>query len=162
MRLLKLALLSFLVFFGLITAMSLLIPAHVRISKAINIAGRSNRILSLVNDSSQWGLWHPAFQMPHIDSLLQHHQITITPLVKTDSLVRVNWLQAGKPPVQNSWQVHRFAASDSITLQWYMDFRLQWYPWEKFSSLFFEKTYGLMMERGLQNLKKQVEGTVEH
>ena len=161
MRLLKLALLSFLVFFGLITAMSLLIPAHVRISKAINMPDSTRRIFSLINDSSKWRLWHPAFQIPQIDSLLQQHQITIIPLVSTDSLVTVNWQQAGKPPVQNSWQVHRFAASDSITLQWYMDFRLKWYPWEKFSSLFYEKTYGLMMEQGLQNIKNQVERKVE-
>jgi hypothetical protein len=35
-----------------------------------------------------------------------------------------------------------------------MDFRLRWYPWEKFSSLLFEKSYGLTMEKGLNNIKK--------
>jgi hypothetical protein len=40
-----------------------------------------------------------------------------------------------------------------------MDFRLSWYPWEKFSSLFYEKTYGAMMERGLNDLKKRLETT---
>jgi hypothetical protein len=37
-----------------------------------------------------------------------------------------------------------------------MDFRLSWYPWEKFSSLFYEKTYGTMMETGLLNFKKRL------
>jgi hypothetical protein len=37
-----------------------------------------------------------------------------------------------------------------------MDFQLAWYPWQKFSSLFYERTYGAMMERGLANFKKQL------
>jgi hypothetical protein len=38
-----------------------------------------------------------------------------------------------------------------------MDFRLRWYPWEKFSSLLLEKRYGPMLENGLDNLKKLME-----
>jgi hypothetical protein len=38
-----------------------------------------------------------------------------------------------------------------------MDFRLRWYPWEKFSSLLFEKQYGTQMEAGLESLKQLAE-----
>jgi hypothetical protein len=34
-----------------------------------------------------------------------------------------------------------------------MDFQLGWYPWQKFSSLFYENTYGNMMQDGLARLK---------
>ena len=152
MRLIKLALISFFVFFAIVTAISLLIPSHVRISKAINISHTSDSLYSLIANRSQWRRWHPAFKLKNIDSLLQVHEITITPVVNTDSLVTVHWQQAGKNPVVNSWQIHRFSASDSAALQWYMDFQLPWYPWQKFSSLFYEKTYGTMMTRGLNNI----------
>jgi len=42
-------------------------------------------------------------------------------------------------------------------VQWWMDFKLRWYPWEKFSSLFFENIYGAQMEKGLDNLKRLAE-----
>lgn len=156
MRLIKLAFLSLVVFFGIITAMSLLIPSQVRISRAINLS-TGDSVLFLVSNMDQWPRWHPAFQIQNAAKLLQQHKILITPLLKTDSLVRMQWRQTDRSPVENSWQLHRFAASDSITLQWYMDFKLQWYPWQKFSSLFYEKTYGTMMEQGLQNLKGLVQ-----
>ncbi|HUQ97447.1 MAG TPA: hypothetical protein VM010_07270 [Chitinophagaceae bacterium] len=157
MRIIKLAFLSFLVFFGLILGMSLLIPSHIRISKAINISQKKDSIFFLIANRDQWPRWHPAFQVPNSDSLLKQNKISITQSVRTDSLITVNWQQQGKAPVRNSWQLHRVAAADSVTLQWYMDFQLPWYPWQKFSSLFYEKTYGTMMEQGLQQIKNNVE-----
>jgi hypothetical protein len=38
-----------------------------------------------------------------------------------------------------------------------MDFHLKWYPWKKFSSLFFENTYGVMMQEGLENMRNLTE-----
>jgi len=65
--------------------------------------------------------------------------------------------QLGKPEVINGWKIYRYSNMDSLTLQWYMDFHLKWYPWKKFGSLFFENTYGVMMEQGLNNVKTLTE-----
>ena len=154
MRLLKLALISFIVFFGIITAMSLAIPSNIRISKAINVKGDATTIFPLITDRQAWPRWHPAFKGGNIDSLLQQNKITLTPLLSNDSVVTVQWQQEGNRPVINGWQLHQFAGADSSTLQWYMDLSLPWYPWHKFGSLFYEKTYGVMMEEGLSNLKE--------
>lgn len=156
MRLIKLAFLSFIIFFAIITAMSLLIPSQVRISRAINL-GTTDSVLFLLTKPDQWSRWHPAFQVKDAAALLQQHKISITPLFKTDSVITMQWQQAHKTPVLNSWQIHHVASSDSVTLQWYMDFRLRWYPWQKFSSLFYENTYGTMMEQGLHNIKNIVQ-----
>lgn len=153
MRLIKLAFISFVVLFAIITAMSLLIPSHVRISRAVNLKS-GTPVFNLISDQSKWKLWHPAFQSSHRDSLLQLHQIHIQPVSETDTLITMNWRQAGKAPVLNSWALHSLAATDSVALQWYMDFHLPWYPWQKFGSLLYEKTYGSLMEQGLQNIKK--------
>jgi len=45
---------------------------------------------------------------------------------------------------------------NTVTVQWYMDFKLRWYPWEKFSSLLLEKRYGPVMEQGLAKLKESI------
>lgn len=153
MRLIKLAIISFVVFFVIITAMSLAIPSHVRISKAINVKADAKDIFPLITDRQAWPQWHPAFKGGDINQLLQQNKITITPLTTNDSVVTVQWQQEGNRPVLNGWQLHQFAGGDSSTLQWYMDFNLPWYPWHKFGSLFYEKTYGVMMEEGLANLK---------
>jgi hypothetical protein len=67
-------------------------------------------------------------------------------------------LMSGSKKIISGWKVISYAQPGSTTLQWYMDFKLRWYPWEKFSSLLFEKSYGLKMEQGLNNIKKLVEG----
>ena len=157
MRLIKLALISFVVFFGIITVMSLAIPSQIRISKAINVKAGTNEIFPLIKDQQTWPQWHPAFKEGNINQLLQENKITLTPLVANDTLVTVQWQQEGNRPVINGWHMHEFAGADSSTLQWYMDFNLPWYPWHKFGSLFYEKTYGVMMEEGLQNLKEKVQ-----
>ena len=55
------------------------------------------------------------------------------------------------------WQIFPAATPNTTTIQWYMNFKLRWYPWEKFSSLLLEKRYGPMMEKGLSVLKKFAE-----
>ena len=154
MRLIKLAILSFIVLFLIITAMSLLIPSHVRISRAINLKSKEDSVRLWVRDTEQWQRWHPAFQGANATKTLAENKISITQVTDSDSLVQLRWQQQGRRPVLNSWQIHRYSYTDSVTLQWYMDFHLQWYPWQKFSSLFYEGTYGKMMETGLMNLKE--------
>ena len=160
MRVIKLALLSFVFFFGLITVMSLFIPAHVRISRAINIA-TADSVLYLVATHNQWPRWHPLFKNSNAPGLLQKYNFTLNTIEASDSTVRVAWMQPGKAPILNGWQLYRFSTSDSLALHWYMDFRIKWYPWQKFSSLFYESTYGPLMEQGLKNIKTVVQARKE-
>lgn len=157
MQLIKLAFLSFVILFLIITAMSLLIPGHVRISRAINLKTEEDSVRLWVRDTAQWQRWHPAFRDANTTHKLSENRTTITPVTENDTLVQVRWQQQGRRPVLNSWQIHRYAFTDSVTLQWYMDFHLQWYPWQKFSSLFYEGTYGKMMESGLENIRKMTD-----
>jgi hypothetical protein len=149
-RLIKLALISIIFLFLVVTAISLLIPSHIRISKAINLHGEKDSIFALIVDTTRWKEWHPAF-IPN-DSL-NFPSIQIVPIVRNDSEVVMNLQQNRKQKVVNGWKIYQHKGVDSLTLQWYMDFQLKWYPWKKFGSLFFENTYGVMMEQGLGNIK---------
>lgn len=152
MRAIKLALLSVIFLFLLITAISLLIPSNIRISKAINIHGQKDSIFKLIGDTSNWKQWHPAF-IPH-HSAPEFQAIQIVSRSQSASELVMHLKQGNKPKVINGWKIYTHHQVDSLTLQWYMDFRLQWYPWKKFGSLFYENTYGVMMEQGLENLKR--------
>jgi hypothetical protein len=154
-RLIKLGLISAVFLFLVATAISLMIPSHIRISKAINIKGEEDSIFSLVKDESRWREWHPAF-MPN-PSAKKFPPILIVSKIQNDSQLVMQMKQGDKKPVTSTWQIYHHQSTDSLTLQWYMDFRLSWYPWQKFGSLFYENTYGAMMEQGLSNIKTRSE-----
>ena len=160
MRIIKLALISFAFFFFLLTAISLLVPSHVRISKAINIGTNKATIFSQIKDTAQWKVWHPGFQQNNQQATAQRPVVTTTE--QNDSLIIMNLNSDNRKTMVNGFQLYNYASTDSLTLQWYMDFHLKWYPWQKFGSLFYEDTYGKMMEQGLSNLKQLSEGSREN
>ena len=151
MRFIKLAVISFVFLFLLITGISLFIPADIRVSKAINIKAEKDSLFALIADTGQWYRWHPAYRQTHTNTSLK--RITITPLITNDSLIVMQLNFPGKKSINSSWQVYNLR-NDSLTLQWYLDFNLTWYPWQKFSSLLYEERYGIMMQNGLRNLKE--------
>jgi hypothetical protein len=54
--------------------------------------------------------------------------------------------------------VFRLIENGSVTtVQWYFDFVFRWYPWEKFSSIVYDKQLGPAMEKSLNNLKDLIE-----
>jgi len=165
MRIIKLAILSFLFLFLLVTIISLFIPGHIRISKAANIVADDTVVYTHIKDLSGWKQWHPALKsVPENEiQILKDSSISIRGTTiriaerKKDELVTEMKTANGRP-ILSGFKIIRHQQGDSATLQWYMDFKLRWYPWEKFRSLFYENIYGLQMEQGLSNLKELSEG----
>ena len=159
MRLTKLAILSFVFLFLLVTIISLFIPANIRISKATNIAAGDTVVYSSISNLSNWKNWHPALKgiseseiKTLSDSSIAVKGTTISIKQRTgDEIITTMMVDNGRP-VESGFKTIRHQG-DSSTLQWYMDFKLRWYPWEKFRSLFYENIYGVQMEQGLSNLK---------
>ncbi len=150
MKIIKLALISFIIFFGIATAFSLMIPSHIRLSKAVNVKNAPDSVLSLIKDTGRWKEWWPAIGA-------KANNIRIQQLRQNNSEVVLQLQQENRRPFVSGWQVHPLPSTDSLALQWYMDFNLSWYPWQKFSTLFYESTYGRMMQQGLGNIKHIVE-----
>ncbi|HPG10461.1 MAG TPA: SRPBCC family protein [Chitinophagaceae bacterium] len=165
-RIAKLGIISIVLFFCLITIISLFIPSRIRISKAINLAAQNDSILNPVRDIEAWKKWYPGFDTIPVISLEKNGEQIIKAKVPgaeivlneyNDSIVNASFIADNKRPVQQTWRRITYPAADSITLQWYTEFKLRWYPWEKFSSLMFEGRYGGQMEKGLENLKKLIQ-----
>ena len=164
MRVVKLGIISIIVFSLLITAISLFFPSHVRISKAIDITTGKDSLMTQIADPTNWKNWYPgADTLPLLfiegkakgietDSL---QGLVITEV--NDSLVLARNVGPGSKKAVSGWNIFPGRIPNSFTVQWYMDFHLRWYPWEKFSSLLLEKRYGAMMEQGLSRLKTMLE-----
>ena len=165
MRFIKLALLSFIILFLLITGISLLIPSHVRISKAINIRADKDSIMAQIRNPVRWKSWYPGidttkllYKAGEVKGVILDDKDTLHPvyLEITKELpdeITAQFITSKMRPVVNGWKTIMYSTTDSVTVQWYMDFHLRWYPWEKFRSLLLEGAYGLKMEKGLTNLR---------
>jgi len=160
---------SLLFLFLLVTGISLFIPSQVRISRATNIKASSSQLWEQIDDFRKWHNWNPFFidlakdSTTYVDSIdgkpkLMEVKGTVVKWKEVKADERIATMQKGnKQPLINGWKSIEQPGGDSTTLQWYMDFNLRWYPWEKFASLLFEKSYGVRMEEGLNNLKKTAE-----
>jgi hypothetical protein len=170
-RIIKLGIISIIFFAFLITGISLFFPSHIRLSKAINISSTPAKVWEQVDNIRNWNDWNPLMsgttgkKTSYIDTangIWNHVRIEQTDIymISKSGNEHTAGMQSGnRRPVINGWVCigNPRNASDSITVQWYMDFHLHWYPWEKFGSLTLEKNYGPAMEEGLARMKAMLE-----
>lgn len=164
MRVLRFALLSFLLLFLLVTGISLLFPAQVRVSRAIDIHAPASLIHAQLSQPAQWKNWFPGgdtlqllrktgkvigIQTPNGNALILKAAGPSQVLARGSVGASIN--------ASMGWNILGDTAAPHRTVQWYMDFEFDWYPWEKFASLLLEPRYGAFMERGLQELKTYCE-----
>jgi hypothetical protein len=144
----KLGVISMVMIFLLFTVISLFIPSTVKISRAVNIYGKPDSILNYIRDTLKWRNWYPGY-----DTLSKTGtQISFTET--QNNIISAEFTSRARKSILSSWQVIPYQQTDSVTLQWYMQFKLRWYPWEKFGSLLYEKSYGRHMEAGLNNIRQ--------
>ena len=164
MQLIKLGIISLVAFALLITGISLFFPSHVRISRAVEIKAEKDSVWSLIKDPAGWSRWYPG-----ADSM--------TPLVTdgkisgigpdstqgwmidavTDSSVTARAVGSSSHKRETGWNYFPGYKPGSFTIQWYMDFHLKWYPWEKFYGIFIEKMSGQGYQDALNSLKEYCE-----
>jgi hypothetical protein len=164
MRIIKLGIISIIFFSILITGISLFFPSHIRISKAIDITTGKDSLMSRIADVTKWKSWYPgadtsAFFVEEgkIKGISTGNDQALVIREINDSAVLAINVGPHSKNAGSGWNIFPGSSPNSFTVQWYMDFRLRWYPWEKFSSLLLEKRYGPMMERGLERLKATLE-----
>jgi hypothetical protein len=122
--------------------------------------------MAQIRDAAKWKNWYPGMDTAKLfyengmakgvllDDKDSAHRAYLH-IIKEEPDEIIAEAKGGKlRPVINGWRAIPYPGGDSTTLQWYMDFHLRWYPWEKFSSLIFDGTYGQRIERGLLNVKK--------
>ncbi len=160
MKLIKLAVISVVVLFAIITLISALLPSHIRISRAIDINTGRARVLPLLSDTRTWAQWNEFIShYQHIapaTNKLEADDLTVNIIEQSDSLISSEWNKQGGNKFGSGFVVIN---QDSMhcTVQWFFDFHVKWYPWEKFQSIVFDQQFGPIMEKSLANLKKMAE-----
>jgi hypothetical protein len=164
MRFLKLAVISVVALSGIILLISLLLPSHVRISRAIDINASGEKIYPLLSDIKQWEKWNEYVRAYHNriaeTDMLKADEIAIFITGNKKSLVTADWQQPSGTKFGSGFAiigVNSTHSHASTTVQWYFDFHINWYPWEKFQSIVYDQQLGPVMEKSLTNLKRMAE-----
>ncbi|MBC7826692.1 MAG: hypothetical protein H7122_03015 [Chitinophagaceae bacterium] len=161
MRVLKLVLISIAVFGILILALSLLFPSSVRISRAINIGVSKEEVQRGLSNFREWQYWNEMTSKEELtnkkfsDSFFLSDQMKVSLVSASGDAVITSWDRYQKEKINSGFNL--ITAADSTIVQWYFDFRLRWYPWEKFGSIIFDKQLGRPMENSLMKFKNFME-----
>lgn len=164
MRALLFFLLSIFLLFLLLTGIGLFFPGRVLVSRAVDIQAPREAVYALLADPLRWKQWFPgADSLPIVVKenqavgiqLPDGHLLSIQE--RTDSTIRIQGLQTASIDGDMGFRLVGRNASGPVTVQWYMNFYFDWYPWERFSSLLLERKFGSVMERGLKQLQQQAQ-----
>jgi len=164
MRYIRLLVFSIITLGLIITIISLFFPSAIHISRAVDIASGKEKVKALIADPVNWKQWFPgadsaAYYMENgvVKGITSTDKSRFVIKAVTDSTVVVEHTGAKGGSSMMGWRFISSGNQAGFSLQWYMDFNLKWYPWEKFSGLILDKVYGPDMENGLNKLKTLAE-----
>ena len=169
-RIIKFAGLSLLTLFIVLTLLSLLFPANVRVSRVINVAASRQKVYDAISDFHAWGHWNDFVKASPLTNIqysslsygpgatLRSDQLLITMTGVDSNGVSLNWnLTRGKDFMGGIQLLSSNA--DSVSVQWWFDFHFRWYPWEKLGVFVYDRKLGPIMEESLKGLKLFVENS---
>ncbi len=167
MRLLKLAVISFIVLFLTVTGIGLLFPSEITVSRAVNINASPGMLHTFISNAANWELW-----MQHADNnsvqflssqtegrgtSVKMGTGTITIIKSVPDTIETTW-QNENGKIQTSAFILVADSLKKITrVQWYFKQQLKWYPWERFGAMMNDKILGPSMDSSLNILKKIAE-----
>jgi hypothetical protein len=118
-----------------------------------------------ISNAANWKNWYPGadsskffYETDTIKGLIldEHKRQYIVITGRKEDEVTAEYILPNKK-IPTGWLIAVNTEANSVTIQWYMDFHLRWYPWEKFSSFVFERVYHPQLQQGLDNLKRFLE-----
>ncbi|TKK69850.1 hypothetical protein FC093_07180 [Ilyomonas limi] len=168
MKLIKLAIISFIVLFVIITAIGLLLPATVRVTRNITIHATQDTLYHYISDVKYWKLWMEGAKSGTVTfiskktagagtkALIGNQRVDITKATKKE--VVTVWQNSNERYQTGIFQLVEDSTTGSTNLNWYFEQKLNWYPWERISAIANDKIIGPGMEQSLDNLKAIFEG----
>lgn len=164
MRIVKLATLSFVFLFLLITIISLFLPSTIRITKTEQINAATDAVMQQISNPSNWKNWYPGLDsaklvytndLPTGVIINKRKQQTIDITSKNEGEVMIEYKIANETKILGGWKVT--ADQGSVMIQWYNVMHVRWYPWEKFAGILYERSLSDQMKTGLIRLKDLLE-----
>ncbi|MGN6616317.1 MAG: SRPBCC family protein [Ilyomonas sp.] len=167
MRFFKLALISIVVLFALITAIGLLFPKDVTTTRTITIHAPADSLYHYLADVKHWKLWMQGAKDTTIQFLsaktsgagtvakIGSNEVSISKA--TPSSIQMIWEGERGSIMTSGFEILSDPSHHVTTVEWYFQQHLQWYPWQRFSSMLNEKMLGPGMEKSLDNLREVAE-----
>jgi hypothetical protein len=165
MRFIKLGLISIFFLFLVITAISLLLPSTINISRAVDISAPVDSVYANINDLSKWKNWFANYdssqntvskKLSGTGASITMNKTTITITGSKPDKIQTQWV-SGSKSLNGDFNIFKQDSGEHITVQWHFTQHVKWYPWEKFASIASDKIMSPGMEKSLDNLKKLVE-----
>lgn len=165
MRVIKLGLISIVFLFVVVTAISLLLPSTIHISRAIDINAPRDSVYVNLSDLSRWKNWLANYDTSNTQlsakttgkgATIIINKTTISIVSGTADKIETAWL-SGSKSLTGEFNIFKNQESSQLTVQWHFVQHVQWYPWEKFASIVSDKVMSPAMEKSLDNLKQLVE-----
>ncbi|HEY6902505.1 MAG TPA: SRPBCC family protein [Puia sp.] len=168
MKLIKFALLSFVVLFLVLTGLSMLFPSHLRVSRVTNLSAPHNKVVATISDFRTWKQWNRFLHGNTLTNVrysdpsagkgavLTSDELTVRETASDPDRVDLHWELKGGKEIDGGF---RFATlnADSLTVMWYFDLHFRWYPWEKLGVFVYDRKLGPAMEESLAGLKQFLE-----
>ncbi|MBX9785602.1 MAG: SRPBCC family protein [Chitinophagaceae bacterium] len=176
MRLIKMFLFVMIGLMMVLTVIGLFIPASVKISRGMIMDADSIKVYRQLSDVKDWGKWVPWVSAGE-GALVQTSEITNQPgsfftwkglSLKNSGTITLLSLQPHLittkyelKDMNNSEGGFRIrSVSDNLSqteVQWFMEYKLKWYPWERFYGIFLDHIIGPSFDKGLESLKNYLE-----
>lgn len=165
MRVLKLAVISIVFLFLLLLAISALLPSTIHVARTIDIQAPYDSVYGYINDVSKWKEWYPdsAAKFSYSSNTIGRGAgITINRtmvVIQDNSKHKINtlWQTGNSAPMRGEFDFISYDSIKTVSVQWLLEQKVKWYPWEKFASIFSDKAMGPFMQQGLEKLKTTVE-----
>ena len=161
MRFIKLGIISVFGLFAVVTAISLLFPSTVIVSRTVNISAPRDSILPLVNNMHNWKRWIQGMDQSSVkivsntEADMSGTKVVINGV--SDTSITSLWQNKQGKWMISSIQIFADSLRSTTIVNWQFEQQLHWYPWEKFASMMNEKIMGPMMETNLSRLKRLAE-----
>jgi Polyketide cyclase / dehydrase and lipid transport len=170
MRIVKLFLIGVIVLFLVSTCLSLLFPSHMRVSRGVNVAVSRAKVYAVVTDLATWDRWNSFIKGTPLTgksvstpsagkgAVLRSDQLVITEGEPEPGNVPFDWNQMRGRRFQGGFNLLQFRP-DSLTVQYWFDFRFRWYPWEKLGIFVYDRQWGPVLQESLDTLKLYLENS---
>jgi len=171
MRFIKLAGISIILLFLVMTAISALLPSIIHLSRAIDINAPFDTVYSTINDVSRWKNWYADYDTSQAavsakttgkGASVTMYKTTVTITETSADKIEAVWHSGNNTPLEGEFNMIKQDSALLTTVQWKLVHHVKWYPWAKFASILSDKAAGPVMEKSLDNLKAMLEKPVDY
>lgn len=163
----RLIIASLVVFSLIILFLFALFPSEISVTRVIQINRPPEQIRKKIADLREWNSWNELIRSvnsnknadaPYVQDSIQIRKgfFTVNLLIALPDTVVTRWQYQKKQFISN---FNLSELQGQVIVEWTLHFNVKWYPWEKLSSMFYDKELGPQMEKSLLNLRGELEST---